>query len=98
MAIKAAEAAATTLPMAVVAATLGPFRLSSPREAALLASRVGPWVARNAKALRGLMGVYYERRLGQDVRELRAELHLTPLEDDSDAKVGLADTAFSARS
>jgi len=77
VALKYFEALQTGLPMAVLGATFGTFRLTARQRAALFRDYV-PWVERNARSCENLLGVYFERYWQMSLTELRKKLRLEP--------------------
>jgi ubiquinone biosynthesis protein COQ4 len=80
VALKYFEALHTGLPVAVMAAAIGPLRLTSSQRGRLFREYV-PWAQANANSCKNLLGVYFERRWEEPLMELRQELQLTPFEN-----------------
>ncbi|KAK4532093.1 hypothetical protein CCYA_CCYA10G2950 [Cyanidiococcus yangmingshanensis] len=79
VALKYFEALHTGLPVAVIAATIGPLRLNSAQRIVLFREYM-PWARVSAGACANLMGIYFERRWHTPLVELRRELQLIPFQ------------------
>lgn len=70
------EAAQTGLPVAVMSAVVGPLRLKS-EDRRLLMTELVPWAISCGRRAPDLLSIRYERRLGDNVDDLRREWGIT---------------------
>lgn len=77
VALKWLEMAATGLPVAALAALVGPLRLSA-QDRAHLTTTLAPWALRTAAACPPLLAVRYEDLLPLPLAEAQARLRITP--------------------
>ena len=77
VALKWLEMVQTGLPMAALAAAVGPARLPA-RERAHLVTQLAPWAVAAGRACVPLMSVRYEELLGAPLGEVRERLALQP--------------------
>ena len=73
IALKYFEFANLGLPMTAISALFGPLRLPSEKRARLMNEFI-PWALKCGEGAQSLISVYWEKRWGQDVDELRREL------------------------
>ncbi|XP_063172373.1 ubiquinone biosynthesis protein COQ4 homolog, mitochondrial isoform X2 [Candoia aspera] len=75
--VKWFEAVQTGLPMCVLGALFGPFRLNA-RKRHLLTAELIPWAVRSGRSATCLLNFYYEKRWDQTVESLRREMGILP--------------------
>jgi ubiquinone biosynthesis protein COQ4 len=78
--VKWFEALHLRLPSSSFGGVFGCLRLT-PSEMMLLYTRLLPHVIRNAEECKFLMNVYYERKLEEDIEQVRKELNIIPLNE-----------------
>uniref|UniRef100_A0A8C5QLF1 Ubiquinone biosynthesis protein COQ4 homolog, mitochondrial n=1 Tax=Leptobrachium leishanense TaxID=445787 RepID=A0A8C5QLF1_9ANUR len=74
--VKWFEAVQTGLPMCILGALFGPFRLNTKRVNKL--APLVPWAVQNGRNARCVLSVYYEKRWEQSVESLREEMGILP--------------------
>ncbi|CAI5532139.1 unnamed protein product [Closterium sp. Naga37s-1] len=77
LALKLIEFTQTGLPMCLLASLGAPIRLSPARRSLLLSS-IYPWALGAGIRAVPLAGIYYERRFGEDLSDLRLEWKIAP--------------------
>ncbi|KAF2354509.1 Ubiquinone biosynthesis protein Coq4, partial [Trinorchestia longiramus] len=77
VAVKWVEAMQTGLPMCAGAALFGPLRFK-PKQRSKYVTKYLPWAVKVGREAKPLMNLYYEKRWGQQVSELRKELNIVP--------------------
>ncbi len=78
--LKWVEALQTGLPVAALAALVGPLRLSWSQQRHLVA-RVLPWALRNARTNVDLLSVYYEQHFHEPLEHVQSALGIEPFCD-----------------
>ncbi|XP_072908228.1 ubiquinone biosynthesis protein COQ4 homolog, mitochondrial [Hemitrygon akajei] len=77
VAVKWFEAVQTGLPMCILGAVFGPFRISA-RNIQILTRDLIPWAVRCGRAAHCVLNIYYENRWEQNLQSLREEIGILP--------------------
>lgn len=74
IALKGFEAVQTHMPMCALGALFGPLRMNQ-KQRQMFGPAI-PWSLRSGQRAKFLMNVYFEKRLGDDIDDLRRELNI----------------------